>query len=184
MAKSGDVIENPLTGERIVFTKSAADTNGELIEVVLVFSPNAAGPPEHVHPIIEERFRVIAGTLKVKKDGEEFTLNVGEEMVVEPGTAHAIWNESAEEVRFEGQIRPALQMETFIETAFGLARDGKTNKDGMPNLLQAAVILQEYSDEMQLAGVPVFAQRLLAAVLAPIGKLLGYKARYPEYSSE
>ncbi len=29
---------------------------------------------------------------------------------------------------------------------------------------------------------PLFVQRVLLGLLAPIGKLLGYKARYPEYS--
>jgi hypothetical protein len=67
---------------------------------------------------------------------------------------------------------------------FGLARDGKTNKQGMPNPLQGAVLLQAYADEMRLSGVPVFAQRLLGAVLAPVGKLFGYKARYSEYSDD
>jgi hypothetical protein len=31
MARAGDIIENPGTGERIVFRKTAADANGELL---------------------------------------------------------------------------------------------------------------------------------------------------------
>ena len=31
MARAGDVLENPVTGERIVFRRVAADTNGELL---------------------------------------------------------------------------------------------------------------------------------------------------------
>ena len=184
MAKSGDVIENPLTGETFIVTKSAAETNGEFLDGVLVFGPRAAGPMPHVHPIIEERVKVVAGTLKVRIDGEERTLQEGDEAIIKPGSAHAFWNDSDEEIRFEAQGSPALALETFIETVFGLARDGKTNKKGMPNPLQAAVLIQEYSDEMQLAGVPVFAQRLLATLVAPIGRLFGFKGRYPEYSSE
>ena len=184
MAKSGDVIENPLTGERFIVTKSAADTNGELLDGVLVFGPRATGPMPHIHPIIEERVKVVAGTLRVKIDGEERTLQAGEEVIIKPGSAHALWNEDAEEVRFEAQASPALKLETFIETVFGLARDGKTNKKGMPNPLQAAILLHEYSDEMQLADVPVVAQRLLAMLVAPIGRLFGFKGRYPEYSGE
>jgi len=31
MAKTGDVIENPMTGERITFLKTTRETNGELL---------------------------------------------------------------------------------------------------------------------------------------------------------
>jgi hypothetical protein len=32
MAKSGDVIENKLAGDRIVFPRTGSETNGELLE--------------------------------------------------------------------------------------------------------------------------------------------------------
>ncbi len=184
MAKSGDVIENPLTGERFVVHKSAGETGGEYVLGEMYFAAHAVGPPEHVHPILEERFKVVSGTLNVSVGGEERTVTEGEEVIVPRGTPHRFWNDSEEEVRFEGEIRPALRLETFLETAFGLARDGKTNAHGMPNLLQAAVIMQEYSDEVHLAAPPLAVQKVLFGILAPIGRLLGYRARYPQYSGE
>jgi len=184
MAKSGDVIDNPLTGEQFIVSKATGETSGELLEGVMVFAPRAAGPMPHVHPIIEERVKVVAGTLKVKIDGEERTLQTGDEAIIKPGSAHALWNEGDDEIRFEVQASPALKLETFIETIFGLARDGKTNKKGMPNPLQAAVLISEYSEEMQLADVPLFAQKLLATLVAPIGRLFGFKGRYPKYSGD
>ena len=39
MAKPGDVIENPVTGERIVFRKTARETNGELLQFELLLKP-------------------------------------------------------------------------------------------------------------------------------------------------
>jgi hypothetical protein len=33
MAKAGDTIESPLSGARIVFLKTARDTNGELLQL-------------------------------------------------------------------------------------------------------------------------------------------------------
>ena len=42
------------------------------------------------------------------------------------------------------ELRPPLRFETLFETAFGLARDGKTTKQGMPkNPLQPAVLVDE-----------------------------------------
>ena len=34
----------------------------------------------------------------------------------------------------------------MIETLFGLARLGHTNSEGMPNLLQLALVAREFSD--------------------------------------
>lgn len=184
MAKAGDVIENPATGELFEVRRSASDTDGELLEAVITIKAGGAGPPGHVHPIVEERLKVVAGTLAGEIDGERRTVSAGEELVVEPGVPHKIWNAGAEDVRFEAEIRPALRMQTFFETISGLARDGKTNSKGMPNPLQAAVLLAEYGDEMRLTEVPMIVQRLLALIVAPVGRLLGYKARYPEYSGE
>jgi hypothetical protein len=48
--------------------------------------------------------------------------------------------------------------------------------------LQWAVISREYEDELYLASPPLLVQRVRFGLLATIGKLLGYKARYPAYS--
>jgi hypothetical protein len=68
-----------------------------------------------------------------------------------------------------------------FETIWGLAKDGKTNEGGVPNLLQVAVIAREHADEYRLVRPPWPVQRALFAVLAPAGRLLGYMARYPGY---
>jgi hypothetical protein len=81
------------------------------------------------------------------------------------------------------EFRPALRMETWFETFFGLQKDGKINpKSGLPNALQWAVISREYEDEMHLASPPLLVQRVRFGLLATIGKLLGYEARCPAYS--
>lgn len=182
MAKARDALKNPLTGERFVVRRSTADTNGALVEGVLSLDAHSPGSPAHVHPVIEERLKVVSGTLKLAVRGEERTLREGDEVVIEAGTPHRLWNDADEEVRFEAVIEPALRMETLIETLFGLGRDGKLNKAGRPSILQSAVILDEYSEEFRLAGVPAVLQRILFGTLAPIGKLFGYRASYPEYS--
>jgi hypothetical protein len=50
MAKSGEFIENPAIGDRIVFRKTAQETKGELLEFEMFVQPSAAGPPLHIHP--------------------------------------------------------------------------------------------------------------------------------------
>ena len=43
-----------------------------------------------------------------------------------------------------------------------------------------AVLFREYAGEFRLARPPWPVQRTLFALLAPLGRLLGYRARYPE----
>jgi hypothetical protein len=78
------------------------------------------------------------------------------------------------------QTRPAMKTEAFFETVWGLARAGKTDEKGIPNLLRVAVLFREFRDECRLARPPWPMQRSLFALLAPLGGMLGYSVRYPE----
>ncbi len=52
MAKTGDVIENPTTGERITFLKTTRETNGELLrfEYSLPPGPRSLAAADHRAP--------------------------------------------------------------------------------------------------------------------------------------
>ena len=177
-----DTIENPVAGERVTFLKRARDTDGEFVRLEVVAEPGAIGPPEHVHEHQEEYFSVQAGTLAGSVDGEPFRLSAGEELTVWPGTPHTWGNGGDDELRVLIEVRPARRFEEVLEVFYGLARDGKTDDEGLPNLLQLAVIGQEYWEDNHVTSPPPLVQKAMFAVLAPIGRLLGYKAYYPEYS--
>jgi quercetin dioxygenase-like cupin family protein len=175
MATSSGVLENPVTGQRIIFRRTSGDTHGELLEVEAVYTkPTPSRPPVHYHPYQEEIFRVLSGELHAEIAGRPRTLREGETLVIPEGTRHEMWAEEAG-VRVNWQTRPALRTEAFFETVFGLALQGKTDEKGVPNLLQAAVIAEEYADVFRLASPPWPVQKLLLAVLAPLGRLLGYR---------
>ncbi len=186
MAKAGDVIENPITGEQITFLKTTRETNGELLRFEYVLPPGFT-IPEHVHPRQEERHEVLSGTLRGRVGGQERDYAEGQRVVGPAGVPHAWQNPSSdEELRFVSELRPPLVFETILETTFGLARDGKTTKQGIPkNPLQLAVLVDETRGMFYSSRVPVAVQEAfltLFAVLASVGRLLGYRARYPEYS--
>ena len=187
MARSGDIIENPVTGERIVFRKTASETNGELLQFDYFCKSHTKGTAslKHKHPNLEERFEVAEGTMSYVLGGSKMQrAALGKKVVVTRGEPHALWNEEDGELRVSTECRPALEIEKFFETMYGLAKDGKTNKSGIPGLLQTAVIFRGFRNEVA-AGTP--ATRLFAAlsvVLAPIGKSRGYRAWYPRYSGE
>jgi quercetin dioxygenase-like cupin family protein len=187
VAKAGDIIENPVTGERITFLKTTQETNGELLRFEYVLPPGFT-IPEHFHPHQEERHEVLSGTLRGRVGGqEERDYAEGERVVGPAGVPHAWRNSSSkEELRIISELRPPLVFETIMETSFGLARDGKTTKQGIPkNPLQLAVLADETRGMFYSSRAPVAVQEAfltLFAVVASVGRLLGYKARYPEYS--
>ena len=180
MAKQGDVIENPKTGERIVFRQTAQDTNGELLQFDLYLKPHGFVPVDHIHSRQDERPEVISGSVRYRLGGKEEGLSAGQSAPLPPGIPHTLWNDSDDETHLVMDVRPALQIETVLETLFGLARDGKTNNKGMPNPLHGALLAREY--ELFLPGPPIPLQRAGMAVLAPIARLLGYRTRYERYS--
>ena len=180
--RTDDTIENPVAGERVTFLRRARDTGGEFVRLEVVAEPGAAGPPEHVHEHQEEYFSVRAGTLAGTVDGEPFRLGPGDEITVWPGTPHEWGNGGDDELRMVIEARPARRFEEVLEVFYGLARDGKTDERGLPSLLQLAVIGREYWEDNHATSPPPLVQKATFAVLAPIGRLLGYRPHYPEYS--
>lgn len=76
------------------------------------------------------------------------------------------------------QVRAGRLGERLIETMYGLAADGKTNRRGMPSPLRLAVIAQAHFDDVRLPLVPVWMQRAGLALGAPLGRALGYRREY------
>jgi quercetin dioxygenase-like cupin family protein len=183
MIRTGDTIHNPVSGERITFLATSADTNGEAVVIETVVRPHGSVAAAHVHPSQSERFAVKSGKLGLKAGREKRTLGPGQFVVVEPGTAHRFWNEGDEPVTFVCEIRPALQFESLLETMFALAADGKTNRKGMPNLLRLAVIANAHFDTVRLPFPPAWLQRAGLLFATPVGRLLGYEPTYEQQPS-
>ena len=184
MARSGDVLQHPVTGERVVWRRVAADTNGRLLQGDLYADPGGFVAAAHVHPKQEERFEVVAGRLRLRIGDDERILMAGDRAVVPAGTPHTWANDGAEVAHVVGEFVPALRTEVFFETFFGLASDGKTNRKGLPNPLRMAVIMREYEDEIRLARPSARTQRAVLGPLAAVGRVLGYRGWYPEYTSD
>jgi quercetin dioxygenase-like cupin family protein len=178
MIRSGDTLHNPVTGELIRFVKAAADTGGEYVLIEVVVEPNGAVAAAHVHPYQTEVFEILEGEITFRAGKETIVAKAGDTVRVDPGTKHKFWNAGETDARFRTEVRPALQFESLIETMFGLAADGKTNRKGMPNPFRLAVIANHHFDDVRLPFPPVWAQKLGLAVAAPLGRLLGSRPTY------
>ncbi|HEX5909440.1 MAG TPA: cupin domain-containing protein [Thermoleophilaceae bacterium] len=178
MAYAGQTIENPVSGETIRFEQTAADTNGELLAFEVELTPDGHVPGMHVHPEQEERFEVLAGTMKFRKGFKTVVAEAGDVVTVPAGTAHKFANAGDEPAVARVEVRPALQMERLFETAVALAEEGKTTKKGMPKPLELALFTREFKREVQGAFPPAFVQHASMAPLRWIADRRGRGERY------
>lgn len=151
MASAGDELINPITGERIVFRKTAAETDGTLLEMNAFWTRPGHRTPAHVHPGMQERWEVIAGTASFDIDGVERTAVPGEVVVALAGVPHQAWNATAEPAHLRIQMRPALRWETFVERLFALAADGHRRGRDTPDPALMLDLLREFPREIALA---------------------------------
>ena len=165
----------------ILFLQTGKDTGGRLLEMAATYQPNSTEPAEHYHPYQEEDFTVLQGELFIKLQGKITLLKAGDSLRIARGVKHSMWNGSNKEAIVNWQVRPAMHTEHLLETAAGLATDGRVNKNGMPGILQVALMAKKYSTVFRLAKPSFVMQKIIFGVLSPIAYLVGLQADYPEY---
>jgi quercetin dioxygenase-like cupin family protein len=176
MIRNGDALENPVTGEVLIFRRTSRETAGEEVLVETILRADGFVAAAHVHPYQTERFEVLEGRLGLRIGDRGLVAGPGEVTTVEPGTPHRFWNAGEGEARFLCAVRPALEFESLIETMFTLAAEGKTNRNGLPNPLRLAVIARSHFDTVRLPFPPAWMQRAALSVGSWLGRLLGYRA--------
>ncbi|MCC7448169.1 MAG: cupin domain-containing protein [Anaerolineae bacterium] len=178
MIHAGSEIFNPRTGQRMIFRRTGMETGGQLLQIECFNAPHGQQEPEHMHPFQENRFEILAGTLRFTIAGRERTAGPGDIVAIPPRTPHFFWNAGDMEAHYIQEFRPALQIAVFFETWFHLAQNGKLNAKGLPHHFQTAVLLQGFWNEMRVTQPPFVIQKLLTIVIAPLGRLLGYRDQY------
>jgi mannose-6-phosphate isomerase-like protein (cupin superfamily) len=174
MARAGDVFTLH-DGERVTLRTTAADSNGELLEVEAEWAPIELEPPVHFHPEQDERFEVEAGELSVEIDGTTHVARPGEAIDVPRGAVHKMWNSGDVPTRATWQVRPALRTEDFFEAVHTVRASGRHGRNGMLTPLGAGVVLREFHDEFRMP-LPATLQRPVLALLAGLARLRGYPA--------
>jgi len=167
---AGDVIENPVTGERTTFVRTSRQTGGALAELDLELTPQAFLAAEHIHRSQEEKFRVIEGQVLLRCRGVESISGPEETVTVPAGAPHAWAPHGGAGARVRITFTPGAGIEDFFEEFFRLAREGRVDSKGMPSPPVSARL--GLAHDMYLAGPPVPLQRAAFRVLATTEKLL------------
>jgi len=178
MIKKGDSITNARTGQRMIFLQTWAETNGTQLQIECFSPPTPLREPEHIHPYQENRFRIIDGELCFRINGKEQTASAGDSVSVPMNSPHHFWNPGNSDAHYIQEFYPALRIDRLFETFFALARDGKLNRQGAPNLFRASLIMLAHQREIRLAKPAWLIQKMFFNLLAPIGRLFGYKSEY------
>jgi quercetin dioxygenase-like cupin family protein len=147
---------------------------GENIVVETWLEPGGALPP-HFHPRQEERWSVVDGEVRFQLGNEKRVIGPADgEMIVKPGTKHALENRSDREVHLSCLALPALGLQSFLEESAAAAREGLFMKGGVPKNLRgarwAAAFLDRYRDDVVMTFPPQFVQRAMIAVFARSGR--------------
>jgi quercetin dioxygenase-like cupin family protein len=178
MADAGDVIENPITGQRLTFLVTSADSDGELSAAKGSFPPGGFAGVSHIHPDQDEHFEVLAGRAGFEVDGRRRVLTAGETIDVPRGTKHTFANAGPDEMQVRAEFRPGLpSTEQFYEIYFAFAQQGRVNAKAIPDLLDIAAVWPITSEHAILASPPAAIQHALFRALAPIARIA--KRRVP-----
>ncbi len=178
MIKKGDTIVNIRTGQKMTFLETWAETNGTQLKIDCVSPVSSTREKSHYHPYQENRFTILEGILHFTINGKEQLAKVGDIISIPKNTPHAFYNSGHTDAHYIQEFFPALKIDSLFETFFVLARDGKLNKGGSPNIFRTALILLNFEKEIRLAQPNWILQKFTFKLLAPIARLMGYKAFY------
>lgn len=181
MSHFGEVSENPVTGERAIVLTDPFEHPDQVLVSHLLVEPGGRVATAHLHPNLRERFQVLGGRVGFRIGEEQRELGPGEAAEVPPNTIHDWWQVGDEQASVVVEVDPGIRFVQLVGTLFGLARDGKSTKQGLPKPLQLAVTVHEFSDTIVIASPPPWVQRIAFGLLAPLGRARGLEPYYERY---
>jgi len=172
------VISNPISGEQILIHTSGAETNGKLLVFDLILPPGKQVPSRHTHPIQEERFTILAGTMRFRLGWRSILATSSDTIVIPPGVAHWFGNAGPGVVHARVEVRPALRMEELFATAATIETGAHHSiRHWVRQLPALARLLIEFEREVAVPDLAAWLVRPLLAVIARLDRRSANAAR-------
>lgn len=178
MLEVGKRYESPRTGTWI----EVAERSGGTMKFERSYAPNTGRADPHLHEDFTQTWEAIAADGMIEVEGAEREFRTGDRVSLDPGTRHRDpWNPSSSPLHVRGTFDPVNDFIEAYAEAYAhqlTAEEGRlTDQDELP-LLQILVIAEATDGRSYGAFPPVAIQKLSLPVLAAIGRLRGYRARY------
>jgi quercetin dioxygenase-like cupin family protein len=146
------------------------EPDGENLWVDAWIEPGGGLPP-HWHPSQEEVWRVLDGEVRFQLGSEKRVIGPEDgDMVVKPGTKHAIESVTDRDAHMRCHVKPARGLQAFLEDSAEAARAGLFRKGGIPTSLRgarwAAGFLKQHRDDVVMTFPPKPVQSAMIALLA------------------
>ncbi|QDF38499.1 cupin domain-containing protein [Bradyrhizobium symbiodeficiens] len=174
----GTRLRNAFNRETFVFSGLLDNRDVARFGVILETGGSGGGNAlVHVHPGADEHFAVRSGRVKFVVDGREHVVEAGGSVTVPRGRPHYFANAGDCNAELDVSFTPAQQHLRFFANFVTLTMKQPKwfSSAGDPNVLLIALVLHAYRDHMYLAGLPIWLQKLMFAVLAPLARLAGYR---------
>jgi quercetin dioxygenase-like cupin family protein len=138
-------VEDPVLKQRYEFRRE-----GDVLIVEAWVDPGGGVTP-HVHPHMEERFKVLEGEIEFLA-GRRWERR--DEITVPAGTRHAYRNVSTATAYMVTEVEPALELEEFLTAIAELSQARRFTRKGRPTSLKAipqlAAVAQRYRETVEL----------------------------------
>jgi quercetin dioxygenase-like cupin family protein len=139
------LVEDPVLRQRYEFRRE-----GDVLTVEAWVDPGGGVTP-HVHPAMEERFKVLEGEMEFLVGRRWVRMD---EVLVPPGTRHAYRNVSAAQAHMVCDVTPPMELEEFLTAVAELSRQGRFTRKGLPTspraVPQLAAVAQRYRETVDL----------------------------------
>jgi quercetin dioxygenase-like cupin family protein len=100
-----------VTNEKLRLTPyesvAIVSVNADWLVVTATYAPGGDQPPMHRHPNQDERFEVLAGTLRVELDGQIHIYGEGDSFDIPRGAAHRMANDGPAPAQVTWMTSPA-----------------------------------------------------------------------------
>ena len=163
------VLEEVHTGERLELVRRNGVAGEELV-LNGVIPPHRAGTPVHAHLREEEEVTVLKGTLSTLLQGQRIEVGPGETLRVPRGAEHRWWNQGDEAVEFRATVRPAVDLDRYLQAVFQVNAAGP---QGKPPLLHMAHVVVRHGGTQRVRILPGFIQGPFWVGLRILGTVLG-----------
>jgi quercetin dioxygenase-like cupin family protein len=161
------IFENPLIKDRIMLVESSKETGGAYTLIEVELKPRG-GNRLHYHKSITEKFTAVKGELWVDVGNQRIRLQPGESATAPADSLHRFYNPGDRSIIFRVKLTPGHEMfEHGLAIAYGLAKEGRVSRKGIPKNLDHMALLMSLTD----TGIPGF-----FSIIQPIMKWRATKA--------